>query len=305
MCFMLSWDDAIVQCQDLSSDSTSTSLTFFKRNMNLGYKFTLTDLGRSVGEKRYTALTVASQQFYQFPSDYLFLKAVTITVDGQAHPVFEEESQEMWDLANVIVQTSDIPEKYFLRPGFGIAGVEIGFAPRPATAGNTITFTYEATDKDLSVDKYTGGSVAVTSGSAVVAGTTTTFTAAMAGRYFKLDSGDGLWYKIQTFTSATSITLENVYEGGTLTGQTYQIAELFALPEEMQILPVYYALWFYFMGPKKDKDQAALYRGLFIDELEKGRGRHATKSRSNIIRGSRFSSRFPRATPRYFPSTVS
>ena len=302
---MLNWDDAILQCQDLASDYIATSLTFFKRNMNLGYKFVLADLGRSVGEKRYTASTVASRQYYQLPSDYLFLKAATITVGGQVHPVFEEESQEMWDLANVVVQTSDIPDKYFLRPGFGIAGVEIGFAPRPSTAGNTITVTYEATDKDLSIDAYVAGTIAVTSGSADVVGTATTFTAAMVGRYLKLDSGDGLWYKVQSFTSVTAITLENVYEGSTLTGQTYKIAEIFALPEEMQMLPVYYALWFYFMGPKKDKEQAATYRALFVDELEKGRGRHATKSRSNIIRGRRFSNRFPRATPAYFPSTVS
>ena len=302
---MITWDDFQTNCQDLSSDSTTSSLTFFKRFGNGAYKYVLADLGRSVGEKRYTASTVASQQFYTLPSDYLFMKAVTITVGGQVHPVFEEESQEMWDLANVTVQTSDIPEKYFLRPGFGIAGVEIGFAPRPSTAGNTMTFTYEATDKDLSQDKYTGGNIAVTSGSAAVVGTATTFTAAMAGRYLKLDSGDGMFYKVQSFTDTEHITLENVYEGAALTGQAYQIAEIFALPEEMQILPVYYALWFYFMGPKKDKDQAALYRGLFVDELEKGRGRHATKSRSNIIRGSRFSGRFPRATPAYFPSTVS
>ena len=301
----MTWDDFQSNVQDLSSDATAASLTFFKRLGNFGYKYVLADLGRSVGEKRYTGLTVASQQFYQLPSDYLFLKAVTITVGGQAHPVFEEESQEMWDIMNVTVQTSDIPEKYFLRPGFGIGGVEIGFAPRPSTAGNTITVTYEASDKDLSQDVYTGGNVAVTSGSAVVTGTATTFTAAMVGRYFKLDSGDGMWYKIQTFTSTTSITLENVYEGSSATGQTYKIAEIFALPEEMQMLPVYYALWFYYIGPKKDKDQAALYRGLFFDELEKGRGRHATKSRSNIIRGHGFWGRFPKAIPAYFPSTVS
>lgn len=301
---MIPWDDAYLNCQDLASDSTATSLTFFKRMMNAGYKYILADLGRSVGEKRYTASTVASQQYYTLPSDYLFLKAVTITVGGQVHPVFEEEAQEMWDLMNVTVQTSDIPEKYFLRPSFGIGGVEIGFAPRPSTAGNTITVTYEATDKDLSQDKYIGGNIAVTTGSASVVGTGTTFTAAMVGRYLKLDSGDGQWYKVQSFTSTTSITLENVYEGSSLSGQSYQIAEIFALPEEMQMLPVYYALWFYFMGPKKDKDQATIYRGLFIDELEKGRGRHATKSRSNIIRGNSFYNRFPKATPAYFPSTV-
>ena len=301
---MLTWDDVVTTVQDMSSDSTSSSLTFFKRLLNVGYKYILADLGRSVGEKRYTGSTVASQQFYQLPYDYLFMKAVTVTVGGNVHPIFEEESQEMWDIMNVTTQTGDIPTKYFLRPGFGIGGVEIGLYTIPSSAGNTITVTYEASDKDLSVDVYTGGNIAVTSGSAAIVGTGTTFTAAMVGRYLKLDSGDGGWYKIQSFTSTTAITLENVYEGSTATGQTYKIAEIFAIPEEMQILPVYYALWFYYMGPKKDKDQAAIYRGLFIDELEKGRGRYATKSRSNIIRGSGSWARFMQATPSYFPTTV-
>lgn len=300
---MLSWDDAQTTAQDLSADSTSTSLTFFKRMMNLGYKFILADLGRSVGEKRYTGATVANQQFYQLPSDYLFLKAVTITVNSKPYPAIEEESQEMWDYVNLNTQSNNIPQKYFLRPGFGIGGVEIGFFPKPSSAGNTITVTYEATDKDLSVDQYITGNISVTSGSAAVTGSGTTFTAAMVGRYLKLDSGDGMWYKIQSFTNTTSITLENVYEGSSLSGQTYKIAEIFALPEEMQILPVYYALWFYFLGPKKDKDQMALYRGLFQDELAKGKLRHATKSRSSIIRGGNPWAMFPRSMPFFFPSS--
>lgn len=272
--------------------------------LNTGYKFVLAELARPVTEKTYTANTVASRQYYQLPSDYLFLKSATITVGGKAYPTIEEESQEMWDLLNVSTQTSDIPSKHFLRPGFGIGGVELGFFPTPSSANNTITVIYEATDKDLATDKYTAGNIAVTTGSAAVTGTATTFTAAMVGRYLKLDSGDGMWYRISAFTSTTSITLENVYEGSTLTGQAYQIAEIFALPEEMQILPVYFALWFYYMGPKKDKDQAALYKGLFDTELLLGKNRHGTKSRSNIIRASAFLSPWRMALPRHFPASA-
>ncbi len=304
---MITWDNAQTICQDMASDSTAPSLTFFKRLMNVGYKYVLADLGKSIGEKRFTGSTVASQQFYTLPYDYLFLKAITITVGGQVHPVFEEESQEMWDLMNINTQTSDIPEKYFLRPGFGLGGVEIGIYPKPSSASNTITITYEASDKDLSQDVYNTGTVTLTSGSAAVTGIGTTFIAAMVGRYFKntAATGDGMYYRILSFGSATGLVLENVYEGETEgSGVAYEVAEIFALSEEMQMLPAYYALWFYYMGPKKDEKQAAFYRGLFHDELEKGRGRHATKSRSNIIRGSKFSKRFPAATPAYFPSTV-
>lgn len=48
---MISWGESQTVCQDLSSDTTASSLIQFKLYMNIGYKFTLAQLGRPVIEK--------------------------------------------------------------------------------------------------------------------------------------------------------------------------------------------------------------------------------------------------------------
>lgn len=303
---MLIWDDSQTLAQHFAQDTSTGTLTNLKLFMNLGYKYILAALGRPVTEKTKTASTVASQQYYQLAPDYLFLKTVTVTISGKAYPVIEEESQEMWDYLNESTsQTSNIPERFFVRPGFGVGGAEIGFYPKPASAvTNAITVIYEATDRDLETDKYNTSTVTLTSGSATVTGSGTTFTAPMVGRYFQVSvSGDGLWYRIASFTSTTVITLENVYEGSSGAGLSYQIAEAFHLPEDIQILPVYYSAMLFYAG-KKDTGKAALYKGLFDEGMKLAELRWGTKTRGNIIRDKRFLRRWPMATPSYFPANV-
>jgi hypothetical protein len=77
---------------------------------------------------------------------------------------------------------------------------------------------------------YTTGTVAVTTGTGAVTGTGTTFTAAMVGKPFKA-TGHSAWYRVKTYTSATSIVIEDdsddetsAYTGGTISaGATYVI----------------------------------------------------------------------------------
>lgn len=77
---------------------------------------------------------------------------------------------------------------------------------------------------------YTTGTVAVAATTGVVTGTGTTFTAAMVGKGFKA-AGHTKWYRVKTYTSATSITIEDdkddetsAYTGGAISaGATYTI----------------------------------------------------------------------------------
>lgn len=77
---------------------------------------------------------------------------------------------------------------------------------------------------------YTTGTVAV-SAAGVVTGTGTTFTSSMVGLGFKA-AGQTAWYRIKTYTSATSITIEldkddvsdTTYDGGAISaGASYTI----------------------------------------------------------------------------------
>lgn len=77
---------------------------------------------------------------------------------------------------------------------------------------------------------YTTGTVAVAVTTGVVTGSGTTFTSAMVGRGFKA-TGHTKWYRVKTFTSTTSITIEDdkddatsAYTGGTISaGATFTI----------------------------------------------------------------------------------
>src|SRR3990167_2136886 len=187
---MITWDDAQTNCQDLSSDSTTASLTLFKRFMNTGYKLCLSELGRAATEKTDTSLvTVASTQYYNLPMACLFLKSVAITVGGIKYPVIECEDQEEWDYLLQNAQSGDIPEKYFVRMNYGVGASEVGIYPKPSSASNTFTLVFEVMDKDLAVDKYITGTLTMTNGDETVAMATGSFTAAMVDRYIK--GGDG------------------------------------------------------------------------------------------------------------------
>jgi len=77
---------------------------------------------------------------------------------------------------------------------------------------------------------YTTGTVTVDVTTGVVTGSGTTFTSAMVGRGFKA-TGHSKWYRIKTFSSATSIVIEDdlddatsAYTGGAIgAGATYTI----------------------------------------------------------------------------------
>ena len=77
---------------------------------------------------------------------------------------------------------------------------------------------------------YTTGTVTVAVTTGVVTGAGTTFTSAMVGRGFKAN-GHSTWYRVVTFTNATTITIEDdlddvatAYTGGAIAGgATYTI----------------------------------------------------------------------------------
>jgi hypothetical protein len=80
---------------------------------------------------------------------------------------------------------------------------------------------------------YTTGTVTATNGSAIIAGSGTTFTAAMVGRY--LSVGDTVPQRIITFTGPTSITIDTAWSGATVSNQNYAIVHMrLALPTDAE-----------------------------------------------------------------------
>lgn len=77
---------------------------------------------------------------------------------------------------------------------------------------------------------YTTGTVTVAAGTGAVTGSGTTFTSAMVGKPFKA-AGHTKWYRVKSYSSATSIVIENdsddetsAYDGGAISpGAAYEI----------------------------------------------------------------------------------
>ena len=298
---MISFGDFTTDAQDITGDTTSTTLTRFKRWGNQGYQLVLAEFGRPSTERTQTALTVASQQYYTLPPDVLFIKSITVTISSVPYPLEEIHDQKTWNVLNAdLTGTSDIPTYYFVRQGFGIGGSEIGIFPKPASASNTITVVYEAGDRDLTQDAITTGTVTVTNGDATITHSGTSFTAAMVGRYFKT-TNDGVWYRIASFTDTSNLELENVFEGTTNAAQVYTISEAFNLPEDMQDLPLYFTLQRYY-DMRQDSQSSLKYKALFEAGLRDGKRRWIHKSRGNVIHGRpQFRLRSPNFPPENLP----
>lgn len=138
---------------------------------------------------------------------------------------------------------------------------DFGIWPTPQGA-YTITLTFIPRHKDMSASDYTTGTVTVTNDDATVAGSGTTFTAAMVGRFFKSDD-DGFWYRIKTFTSTTSIELENVFQGTTAAGESFTIGDSPEIPEEIHPHLAFRAANMYFIQLRKNPSQSAVWGNMF------------------------------------------
>lgn len=308
---MLTWDRAQQFCKDWTGDKSSTMLTNFQDMMNLGYKQILHTFGGEETEDVRTTSTQTGIRAIKLPPNYIRIHSAQATVGGKVYNLVEEESQQRWAERLYNNQTSTRPEVFFLRPRFGTGGTELLLDPIPSDTSTTITIYYAANARDLAIDKYTTGTVSVTGGaspSAIVNGSGTTFTTDMIGRFFKVndETGDGNWYRITGFTSATSITLENKYDGNTVSGKNYIIAEAFNLPEDLQMGPVYYAMWHYYLGYRDSMDakEIAKWETLYDKIYILAEKNYKTKSKSNTIEEKGRYSGFPTTNPTYFPDEV-
>lgn len=187
-------------------------------------------------ETTLTATTIAGTSSYFLPYDYDKLISVKITVGTLDYTPIQVTNRDEWSELNSNPYESDFVSHFF------VLDRRIQFFPIPATTNNVITYTYKKRIIDLSEADYTTGTVAVTNNSTVVTGTGTTFTAAMIGRYIKVGgTGDRYWYRIASFTNATTIGIEVPYAGLTVAGQTFTIGQMSPLPENHDKAPVYYA----------------------------------------------------------------
>ena len=252
--------------------STDTAiLADFDLNLGQRYQMILGKLHNYMTQTTATASTVADQQYYHYPAGIVNIEGMYITIGSVNYPTTVVNSQYQWDWLNSIqVQPTAIPQFIFPRK------VDFGVYPIPQAA-YTMTFNYHYRDRTLSIADYTEGTVTVTNASTTVTGSSTTFTAAMVGRYLCItdatNTGQGYYYKITTFNSTTSLTIESAYEGATGSALTYKIGESPEIPNEGHILLVDGPTADFFGGVRHDMASATWWNNKFFT----GDGQNASR----------------------------
>ncbi|MCR4330741.1 MAG: hypothetical protein NUV49_02580, partial [Patescibacteria group bacterium] len=179
-----------------------------------------------------------------------------------SYPLTFVNSQRQWDFLNAIqIQTSATPEFIFPR------NTDFGIFPIPQGV-YTITFNYHFRERDLLIDDYTTGSIAITNGTTTITGTGTTFAAYMAGMYLEVTdttvAGWGYPYKIASFSSTTSLTLEQNWQDTTITGAAYKIFQSPEIPEEGHIILLDGVTADYYASNRDDITEATWWNNKFF-----------------------------------------
>lgn len=223
--------------------------------------------------------TVASQQNYNLPYNIKTLINVYVTVGSIRYQLTEAPNRTFWDSLNFVPYTSDIPQFYF------IYNKQCYIFPTPASSGNSITYNYKCRIRELSQADYVTGTVTLTNASSVITGVGTTFTSDMVGRwiYATPPTGDGNWYEIGSYTSATVLGLVNEYQGTTASGITTLIGEVPLLGEDYQDLPLYRSLEIYYTSRVPDPARAGEYTKLYEEGVKMLDAEFGSKSWSVAI----------------------
>jgi hypothetical protein len=224
-------------------------------------------------EDTVTLKTVASQQAYVLPASCRKIMDLYVKVDDNYYLPIQIEDPNQWKIVLYSRLDEGDTALFYYKEGGSVL-----IAPTPDTADNDIIIRYRVNLKDLSVADYsTGTIVSVANAGTAVVGSDTTWTAAMAGRYLKItdsdtaNKGDGKWYKIASVGSATTLTLEQPYEGTAITAgaAAYTIGQMSPIPEAYDVAPVYRATALYWQT-NGDLNRAKGYWMLYDGGYEAG-----------------------------------
>ncbi len=224
--------------------------------------------------KEVTTNLVAGQQYYTFPEDMVRITQVKANTGGYNWPLVQVDSEALWNRFNVIPSNTVIVPQFFFVRGRN----EVGLYPIPSvntTAG--LIVSYEPRMVDMSLDDTTTTTVNVANGSQNVTNPSTNFVSTMSGMYFSVtDGSDGNWYPVISAT-ATTLVLENYYQGPSENTVPCIIGSVPDIPEEYHLGLVYYSAYQFYLK-RKDMNSATLYKGLYEDLMQKFIEAYAAKT---------------------------
>lgn len=237
-------------------------LNDFDYNLGQRYQFIFGALSSYLNQDVDPISTVAGTQYYAYQPGLVTMDNVSITIGSVTYTLSPIYDQVTWNQLNAMqIQPSAIPQFYFPRKS------DFGIWPIPQAVYTLNPYAFMR-DKNLSVEDYTGGTALCTIADATVTGTSTTWTPAMVGRWFNITddtkAGQGYWYKVLTYTSATEIELNRPWVAPTITTSTYLIGESPEIPEECHILLADGTAADFYSGLRADITKATWWNNKFF-----------------------------------------
>lgn len=284
---MLSFTGLKLQCANLTQDTSTGADTFFGTNINIGLGILESELGSFYTEETSTINTIASTSIYKTPANCVRIKSLYITIGTQRYLIHEVFEEDEWNMYKRSTQTSDVLTRFFYtRDNFEVF-------PTPTTSSLVMSIKYEAGGTELTAADYTTGTITtIANGATALTASGTTFTTAMAGRYIYLP--DGNWYKIASYGSATTLTLDKAYEGISIAAgsSTFTIGQLPRLPSPTQHIPALYAVWQYYRGFKQNTEKGNEYKSEYEQALMMAKKTYSRRYSTRYLPGRRIF-RFP------------
>lgn len=242
--------EIIDYCCAQVKDSTTTAKSVIQAGINRGLLVLRKKLRRLYAIETRTFTISAGQSVYQTPEDCIRALDIKFIDGGSRDPLHYVDSDSEWDIYKQKVNQSGRPQFWRM-----ISSDMFELWPVPTSGTGEIRMQTRA--KPLSQLDYTTGTVTLTQGSANVVGTGTSFSAAMVGRSLRLANGNGdlNYYRIQSYTDATHITLENNFAGTSISGAAYRIGEVPNIPADFHYALADHGMRNYWMW-RKDRELA-------------------------------------------------
>lgn len=232
-----------------------------------------------------TSATIATigVQAYPMPANISKLKNPTITIGQLVYTPAPVQSIQEWTKLNALPYTSSIPAYFF------VYNNQLNFWPIPSASGELITLYCQVSVADMTYSDFSTGTIAtMVVGSNIVTGSGTSWSSfptnvdlTFANLFLTAlpPGGDGLPYQIQSFQSATSLTLiKPVVNTPNAVGASYVIGQYPLLSPDFHDSIVYGALRIYFNSIVKDPERYQLYNSLFTERNQQMEFYLSTKS---------------------------
>lgn len=302
---MISYQGQYERCQKRAQDFTAAALVFFKDAINDGKGEVESAIGIYHIEDNSTDLTEVGVDTYPLPARCVRLKTLYVTVGGRRYVMGEENrvyDEDEWQglKASYPSETSDFLQKIFVRRN------TVEFYPTPATAGNTIKMFFESSPRDLTQADYTTGTITtLANGTKAVVFSGTALDDTFVGRVLQVDAHKQT-FEIASVTDATHATLVQDYDGVSISAgtSTFRIGEVMRTPESTHILPVYYALWQYYLGYKQSAPKAKEWFGLWDKGLKTAKALYGKRYSSNYIAPQQKTARVKLVNPNLYPGRI-